>query len=144
MNDPVCLDTSIWIKYLCPDEEEDKATTLVTGILTAQNLLIAPSFSWAEIGSVLRKKIRSNLLTSEQATSLYRAYNSFDINYLDSPKIRERAWEIASQYKMPTLYDAVFLACAESESATYWTADKVLLKQLNSSLSYVFSLEDIT
>ncbi len=144
MNDPVCLDTSIWIKYLCPDEQEDKATTLITQILTSQNRLIAPSFCWAEIGSVLRKKIRSNLLTAEQATTLYNAYNNFDINYLDSPKIRERAWEIAHQYMMPTLYDAVFLACAESESATYWTADKVLLKQLNSSLSYVFSLEDIT
>ncbi len=72
MNDRFCLDTSIWIKYLCPDEQEDKATNLITQILTAQNLLIAPSFSWAEIGSVLRKKIRSNLLTSEQATTLYR------------------------------------------------------------------------
>ena len=73
MNKPVCLDTSIWIKYLCPDEQEDKATTLITQILTAHNPLIAPSFCWAEIGSVLRKKIRSNLLTSEQAMTLYNA-----------------------------------------------------------------------
>jgi predicted nucleic acid-binding protein len=140
MNNAVCLDTSIWIKYLCPDEQEEAATLLVTNILTAQTPLIAPSFSWAEIGSVLRKKIRSQLLTSEEATTLYQAYNDFSINYIDSQSIRERAWEIANQYNIPTLYDSVFLACAEASSATYWTADKILLKQLNSSLSYVYSL----
>ncbi len=55
-----CLDTSIWIKYLCPDEQEDLATELVSNALSTK--LVLPSFAWAEIASVLRKKVRSNLL----------------------------------------------------------------------------------
>ena len=52
-----CLDTSIFIKYLCPDEQEEKATELVINALSER--LVLPGFAWAEIASVLRKKVRS-------------------------------------------------------------------------------------
>ena len=42
-----CLDTSVWIKYLCPDEQEDLATELVSNALSTK--LVLPSFAWAEI-----------------------------------------------------------------------------------------------
>ncbi len=54
MNEVYCLDTSVFIKYLCPDEQEDLATELVSNAIFQR--LVAPSFLWAEIASVLRKK----------------------------------------------------------------------------------------
>jgi predicted nucleic acid-binding protein len=133
-----CLDTSIFIKYLCPDEQEEKATELVINALSER--LVAPSFAWAEIASVLRKKVRSNLLTTEEAEILYQAFCNFDIDYIDSENIRLRAWEIAEEYQLLTLYDSVFLAVAEKESAQYWTADYVLLKKLTPKPDYVNGL----
>jgi predicted nucleic acid-binding protein len=133
-----CLDTSIFIKYLCPDEQEEKATELVINALSER--LVAPSFAWAEIASVLRKKVRSNLLTSKEAEILYQAFCDFDIDYIDSENIRLRAWEIAEKYQLLTLYDSVFLAVAEKESAQYWTADHVLLKKLIPKPDYVNGL----
>lgn len=50
----LCLDTSILIKYLTPDEQEEAATTLVLGALQDGSRLVAPAWAWAEVGSVLR------------------------------------------------------------------------------------------
>ncbi|VXD16009.1 PilT protein domain protein [Planktothrix serta PCC 8927] len=140
MTESICLDTSVWIKYLCPDEQSQAATDLVTDALTRNITLIAPGFGWAEIGSVLRKKVRLNLLTSTQSEQLYLAYSNLPINYLDSKNIQLRAWNLAQQYSMSTLYDAVFLACAEHKSAEYWTADEALLRQLSPCPAYVHQL----
>jgi predicted nucleic acid-binding protein len=133
-----CLDTSVWIKYLCPDEQSEAATKVVTQALTER--LISPSFAWAEIASVLRKKVRSSLLTADEAQQLYTAFCSFPIEYVDTQNIRLRAWEIAEQYQLLTLYDSVFLAVAEIESAQFWTADQALLRKLIPLPLYIHAL----
>jgi predicted nucleic acid-binding protein len=79
---------------------------------------------------VLRKKVRSLLLTADEAQQLYKAFCSFPIEYIDTENIRLRDWEIAERYQLLTLYDSVFLAVAEIESAQFWTADQVLLRKL--------------
>ena len=137
-----CLDTSIWIKYFCPDEQEEAATNLVVNALN--NRLVSPCFAWAEIASVLRKKVRANLLTSNESGQIYRAFCDFPIDYLDGDEIRSRAWEIAEQYQLLTLYDSVFLAVAEKGSAQYWTADLALLKALVPQPNYVYALADVS
>lgn len=136
--DSFCLDTSVFIKYMCPDEQEESATELVTQAIGTR--IVLPCFAWAEVASVLRKKVRSGLLSSDEASQLYQAFSDLPIEYIDGEDIRVRAWEIAEQYGLLTLYDSVFLAVAEKESAQYWTADGVLLKALNPKPSYVFEL----
>ncbi|MBE9170454.1 type II toxin-antitoxin system VapC family toxin [Pleurocapsales cyanobacterium LEGE 06147] len=108
--------------------------------ITQQTRLVAPCFAWAEVGSVLRKKVRAKLLTSTEANQLYTAYLSLSIDYIDSEILRLNAWQLAEQYGMPTLYDAVFLACAEAESANFWTADDAMLNQFSSRPTYVYRL----
>jgi predicted nucleic acid-binding protein len=135
---PFCLDTSVLIKYLCPDEHEESATALVSQALNAR--IVLPCFAWAEVASVFRKKVRSGLLSSNEASQLYRAFNDLPIEYIDGEDIRTSAWAIAEVYGLLTLYDSVFLAVAERESAQYWTADGALLKALNPMPSYVFKL----
>ena len=133
-----CIDTSVFIKYLCPDEQEGEATELVGQALSGR--IVLPCFAWAEIASVLRKKVRSGLLTEGEAGQLYSAFGELPIDYVDGEEIRSRAWEMAGMYGLLTLYDAVFLAVAEKERANYWTADTVFLKALVPKPSYVFAL----
>jgi len=136
----LCLDTSVLIAYLVPDEDEAKADALVLEAVTGTARIIAPAFAWAEVGSVLRKKIRMGLLTPEQAQGCYEDFGNLPIDYLNEESVRVRTWELAEQYQLPTLYDAAFLACAESESAEFWTADRVLLKQISPLPAYVHQL----
>lgn len=136
----ICVDTSVFVKYLCPDEQEQSATDLITDALSRTAQLVAPSFAWAEVASVLQKKVRSNLLAAAEAEQIYTAYCNLPIDYIDKEDIRTRAWQIAERYGLLTLYDAAFLAVAETEAAEFWTADKVLLNQLFPRLAYVHEL----
>ena len=142
MNRALCLDTSVLIPYLVPEQLQIEAEALVLEAVEMQVRIVAPAFAWAEIGSVLRKKLRTGLLTAEEAKGCFDDFCQLPIEYLDTLEIRARAWEIAQEYQLPTLYDASFLACAESVGANcqFWTADKTLLNQLRQRLSYVREL----
>ena len=140
MNKVLCLDTSVIIPYLVPDESEPLADSLVLEAVVGNTCLVAPAFAWAEVGSVLRKKIRMALLTTEEAFGCYQDFCNLPIDYVNEELLRVRAWEIAEQYQLPTLYDAAFLACAQSQKADFWTADKVLLSTLSPLPAYVNQL----
>ncbi|MBI2756073.1 MAG: type II toxin-antitoxin system VapC family toxin [Chloroflexi bacterium] len=142
----VCLDTSVLVKYLTPDEQDAAASSLVEEALLEDARLVAPAFLWAEVGSVLRKKLRQRLLEPHEARSLWQAFLWLPIQYVDLPVLRGRAWDLADRYALATLYDAAFLACTEvvaadagdSVDAEFWTADAVLLKRLEKEpLAYV-------
>ena len=139
----LCLDTSVFIKYLVSAEYEPLAAALVLEAIKGSARIVVPYFTWTEIGSVLRKKVRAKLISVEQASELFTAFCDLPIEYLDNNILRARAWTLAEQYQLPTLYDAAFLACTEivGSSCEYWTADKKLLNQLGKTLpTYVNEL----
>lgn len=53
-----CIDTSLWVPYLVPEPLQPQARALIIPWLSGGELLVAPAFTWAEVGSVLRKKVR--------------------------------------------------------------------------------------
>ncbi|MFN0073713.1 MAG: type II toxin-antitoxin system VapC family toxin [Chloroflexota bacterium] len=134
----VCLDTSLIIKALVDEEpivdSELARTTLREAFSTG--LVLAPSFAWAEVGSVLRKKVRQSLLSAELATETWSEYRSLPFQFIDDALVRERAWQISSEFQFATLYDACFMACCEVSAerlrapVNLLTFDRVLLDQL--------------
>lgn len=142
MTRALCLDTSVLIQYLVPEGLQVHAEILVLEAVENTVRIVAPALAWAEIGSVLRKKIRAGLITAEEAQGCFDDFCQLPIEYIDTEQIRAKAWEIAEQYQLPTLYDAAFLACTESVGVgcQFWTADKTLLNQLGKKLAYVREL----
>jgi predicted nucleic acid-binding protein len=136
-----CIDTSVWIPYLVPEPLQPQARNLITPLLASSVRLVAPAFAWAEVGSVLRKKVRLGAVTSIQAAGFYDDFCQMPVEYLDSDAIRVRTWAITEQFSLATLYDAAFLAVAELESAEFWTADQSLLNTLRLCPAYVHKLE---
>ncbi|MCV3217221.1 type II toxin-antitoxin system VapC family toxin [Plectonema radiosum NIES-515] len=126
----LCLDTSVWIPYLVPEIYQPQARILVEEALSLNLRLVAPAFAWAEVGSVLRKKTRMQVITTEEAQAFFEDFCELPIDYIEAEAIRLKTWEIAEQYKLLTLYDAAFLACAENSSAEFWTVDAALVRQL--------------
>jgi predicted nucleic acid-binding protein len=126
----LCLDTSVWIPYLVPEISQPQARILVEEALSLNLRLVAPAFVWAEVGSVLRKKIQMQVVTTEEAQGFFEDFCELPIDYIEAEAIRAKTWEIAEQYELLTLYDAAFLACAESIPAEFWTADAALVRQL--------------
>lgn len=130
MSRVLCLDTSVWIPYLVPEVYQPQARTLVEEALNQNLRIVAPAFAWAEVGSVLRKKTRMQVITPEEAQGFFEDFYELPIDYIEGETIRLRSWEIAEQYGLPTLYDAAFLACTESVSGEFWTVDAALVKKL--------------
>lgn len=141
-----CLDTSVLIKWLVVEEPREQAAAAAALLLRSlsEGRLVAPAWAWVEVGSVLRKKLRKGLLTPGQSDGLWSSFCELPIDFLDSPAMRTRAWELAERYGLPTLYDAAFLACIETATAPadssreYWTADDEVLRRMESARpSYV-------
>jgi predicted nucleic acid-binding protein len=135
----VCLDADVWIKFLVRDEEpeelNDRAGDLVAGAYRGGSRVIAPAFAWAEIGAVLRKKVRRQLLSVEDARLAWSRFSTLPIDFVNTKEVRARSWELADEHGLLTLYDAAYLACAElagdeSAGCTFWTADATLLRAL--------------
>lgn len=146
----ICLDTSVLVKALVVEEPREQAIAAADLLLRSlsEGRLIAPAWAWAEVGSVLRKKLRQGLLTPQEAGELWVSFCELPIDFLDSTALRTRAWELAEQYGLSTLYDAAFLACIETATAPdsnreYWTADEELLRRMTPARpSYVRRLGD--
>ncbi|MEW6697300.1 MAG: type II toxin-antitoxin system VapC family toxin [Bacillota bacterium] len=149
MSSLICLDSSVLIKLLVLEEDSEKADALMQNILEKRQSVVLPSLAWAEVGSILRKKINKKMITQEQAEIAWEAFNNIGIlNYLNDPVIMKSAWQIALKEKIPTLYDAAYLAVAEiisrqsNEVCEFWTADETLIRSIKNK-PYVHNLNSI-
>jgi predicted nucleic acid-binding protein len=144
-----CLDTSVLVKVLVPEEGSDEATALIRQAIASGCRLVAPAFAWAEVGTTLRKKVRAQLLTQPEANTAWVRFTSLAIEYIDDPRVPERAWQICSKFDLPTMYDASFLAVCDSvaeasrSAVEFWTADRELVKSLGYAAPQYVRLLDL-
>ncbi len=143
----VCLDAGVWVKALVAEDGSDQAIRLVKDA-TAGSRIVAPAFCWAEVGSVLRKKVRTGEITAGESTEAWADFEAMPVEYIDWPAVRDRTWSLADRFRQPTLYDTAYLACTElveGPSRAFWTADDALLTALgNRRPSYVRRLSEMT
>ncbi len=92
-----CLDTSVLVKVLVPEEGSAEATALLRGIIRDGYGLIAPAFAWAEVGTVLRKKVGAGLLSESEASPRWARFLSLSIDYVDGREVQKASWEIAAR-----------------------------------------------
>lgn len=146
MAEVLCLDAGVWIKALVAEEGSDQATRLVLEATTAARL-VAPAFCWAEVGSVLRKKVRAGEITVEESIDAWADFQEMPIDYMDQRAVRDRTWLLAEQFGQPTLYDAEYLAVTEQANAAgrqFWTADQALFDTLGRNRpEYVHHLSEV-
>lgn len=130
----VVFDSSVLLKLFILEEDSDTAAQLVTQHLEAHDHVVAPSWAWAEVGSTLARRLRARATPEPEAMTSWRRFLELPIDYLDDRAIRERTWEIARAFDLPTLYDAAFMAVTEvapgPPERSFWTADEDLVRRL--------------
>lgn len=106
--------------------------------------MVLPGFAWAEVGTVLKKKVARGLISTEQAEIAWESFNSLGvITFVNDITVMRAAWRIADEEALPTLYDAAYLAVSEilarqnGEECEFWTADKRLINSLNGRKQFV-------
>lgn len=138
----VCIDASVIVKVTIPEELSDLARVLVADVQTKGNILIAPYLFEAEMVNVYLKKIRDRLLTPNEAQEAFRIFKRIPIQLTNSPSLAERAFEIAIQHGWRYAYDAFYVALAEQQKCELWTADEVLVEDVNGDFLFVKWLGD--
>jgi predicted nucleic acid-binding protein len=138
MSSYISIDSSVLIKLLVNEEGSEEASALMERVINEKMTVVLPDFAWVEIGTVLRKKVTRKLINSEQAEIAWETFSSLGVlTFINDVAVMRAAWRIADKEKLPTLYDAAFLAVAEiisrqnGEECEFWTADEKLVNAVD-------------
>jgi predicted nucleic acid-binding protein len=138
----ICVDASVAVKWLFPEEYSAEALALVNHAAAARERIIAPMLLPIEITNVIWQRVRRRMLTLEQAQEELNRFFSFRVSTTSPRLLHRRALSIANEYDIPSAYDAHYVALAELAGATLWTSDERLLRLLAGHIPFVRSIAD--
>lgn len=123
----VCVDASLVLLWLLPQELSPQADALWQRWESAQVSKIAPPVLYAEVPSVLREAVFHRRFTPEEGDEAFQAFCELGIEVLSPQHLHLHAWEMGKAYNAPGLYDLHYLALAELERCELWKADRRLV-----------------
>jgi predicted nucleic acid-binding protein len=124
----IVVDASVAVKWFVTEEGHLPALRL----LDQSHLLIAPDLIFSETANVLWKKLRKGEVTQEQSERACRILPEFFRAVVSSARLIVDAIEIAKRLDH-SVYDCVYLACAQETGAKLVTADKRLVLQVKNA-----------
>ena len=86
--------------------------------------MAAPHFMPVEVANALHRRVMGNEMSVEEAVGLVESLLASGIEVHDPPDIYGRALGLASQLNQGAVYDAHYLALAETLECELWTADE--------------------
>lgn len=121
----LAVDASVAIKWIVPEADD----AIAKSVLPEELNWVAPEFLMVELGSVLRTKLGRQQIDLESAKSGYSFVEETIGRFVPDRELAARAFEIALEVGH-SIYDCMYLACAEAENARVVTADKRLIGKL--------------
>ncbi len=121
----VCVDASFMVKLVLPEPDSERAEEAWEGWLTAGTTVCAPALMPFEATSAIRKHVQRGLITVERGSAAVTAFSALsqDIVLAPAEGLHAAAWSLAARYGRPNLYDAYYVALAESLACLLWSAD---------------------
>ena len=141
----VCVDASFMVKLVLPEVDSQRAEALWSEWLTTGTVIHAPALMPFEAAAAIRKHVQRGLITAERGEMAVEAFSGFsqEINLQPAQSLHAGAWTLAMRYSRPNLYDAYYVALAESLDCPLWTADDHLLRVMPGHASRILSLRTI-
>lgn len=120
----VVVDASLAVKWLLPEEFTPEADALAR-LWTSQGVqMVAVHLMPMEVTNTLHQHIRRGLLSIEEAYEHLATLLTAGVQLYDAAPLHTRALELASELRQGAVYDAHYLALAESLGCELWTADR--------------------
>ncbi|CAN5587065.1 hypothetical protein BH24ACT18_BH24ACT18_14650 [soil metagenome] len=134
MSDPngpdyLVVDTNVAVKWYPTEELEDEALAVLDAGERGDVVLLAPDTIEPEFWNVLWQRHRRFELTLEEVRDYWDAFEESPLIMGEVLPLMPVAVEIAARSGC-IIYDALFVAIAESEDTVVVTADRKLLKAL--------------
>lgn len=130
----ICLDASVVGKLICPDEEAFQVLEKYEKARTAGKRFLSPALLPYEVASLLRKKRLKKILSGAESLGAIHLFRGLEIELTHFEDIMERVLTLCEAFgSFLTVYDASYLAVAEKEKATLWTADRDFFRTISVS-----------
>src|SRR3989338_6943876 len=133
----VCVDASLVIKWLIPEEGSSEALSLLKVWQKDNSLLLAPSLLDYEVGTVLRQKIIRGFLSSDDLFPALDFYKRLDLLLFHLTDLVSQSVAAAATLKQPTIYDIAYLLIAKQQKVDYVTADEKFYNAAHPLFSFV-------
>jgi predicted nucleic acid-binding protein len=137
----IVIDSSVALKWrLRGEEAEAEADALQDNFLAGRIRLLIPTLFDYEIVNTLKVAVvrgRISKAVAEQAIADYQAHGFERYDFLH---LEDLAFQLAFQYQR-SVYDAAYLALAQTEGVTFYTGDKRLFNAVSASLPWVKWIE---
>ena len=128
MSDFVVVDASVAFKWLVEEDNSDKATALARLWDDEGTQPMSPTIMPFEVANALHRRVARGDIGLEVAKDLMQDLISLGVVLHGTPTLHRRALELASQLQQGAVYDAHYLALAESLGCELWTADQRLYR----------------
>lgn len=135
----VVTDSSVIIKWFCEEEDTPKALALREKFHLGEAEIAIPDLSLYEVANALR---HNKSITEDDVKAAVGSLVKMGLDIIvPTMDVFELAISIAFRYNI-TLYDAYFVALAQSLRFTFITADEALHRKVK-NLSFVSLLKDM-
>ena len=124
MNGFAVVDANLAAKWLVEEDNSDRAHALARMWADDGTTLVAPYLLPVEVANVLNRRVVRGELSVETAVRLLETLLASGIELRETPRIHVRALELADELGQGAVYDAHYLALAESLRCDLWTADE--------------------
>ena len=135
-NSLICIDASLVVR-LVADTTDERLPTLWREWNEAGRQIAAPTLLYYEVTNALYQYQKHQLLTPEVVEQALAASLSLPIRLYGESGLHPLALRLTKRFSLPATYDAHYLALAEQFGAEFWSADRQLIKKVQSQLDWV-------
>ena len=135
----VCVDASLALKLVLPEADSDAVQQQWQRWIEAEVELVAPPLFVFEGVSAIRLNVTRKLITPAAADLAFREFldQIREVRLLMPDDLHKGAWSLAKRLKQSHVYDAYYLALAESLGCEFWTADERLYRAAHRIFAWV-------
>ena len=134
---PVCVDASLTVKLVLPEQDSDQARALWIEWERNGVERFVPTLWGYEVASVVRKHGRRGTLAPQDEEAALDLLLNLPVQVVDMWPYHREAWRLARDLGMTVTYDAHYLLLAQALGIEFWTGDKRLYEAVKDRFGWV-------
>lgn len=133
---PVCVDATLVVR-LVADPRDKQVLALWENWISERRVLCAPSLLYFEVTNALYRYQQAEFISPSAMKLALEAALSLPIKLHGEPELHALAFDLAARFSLSATYDAHYLALAQHLGGEFCSADKKLVKRVQSELPWV-------
>lgn len=138
----VVVDPTVAMQWVVQEEDTGRVLVLWDRWQESGELVVAPPLFKSEVCNILHWMVTQDKLSLLDAADIVSVLESA-VAIISPPGLYERAIVLASELKISSFNDAVYIMLAEIENCAMWTADRRLYWSVKGRVNNVYSVGSI-